>query len=84
MQQAASGRLKWQVVDGATGEVVRDSGPDWIKNLILNAGMDEVAVKTWVDCFQYAIAGTGVTPTSVDSAHTLTLVLQYAWSRVLA
>lgn len=70
MQQAASGRLKWQVVDGATGEVVRDSGPDWIKNLILNAGMDEVAVKTWVDCFQYAIAGTGVTPTSVDSATT--------------
>lgn len=64
---SAAGYLKWQVIDGATGQVVRDSGPEWIRNLILNTGLNAVAVRAWVVCFEYAICGTGVRPTSVDS-----------------
>lgn len=68
--QSAAGFLKWQVIDGKTGKVVRDSGPDWIRNLILNNGLNGINTRTWVDSFTYAMCGTGVTPTSVDSLTT--------------
>jgi hypothetical protein len=68
--QSAGGYLKWAVVDGATGKVVRDSGPGWIRNLILNAGLNGIASRAWVSSFEYAICGTGVRPTSVDSLTT--------------
>jgi hypothetical protein len=65
--QSAQGFLKWAVVDAKTKEVIRDSGPDWIPNLILNNGLNEVYNRYWCNLFTYAIAGTGTTPTSVDS-----------------
>lgn len=68
--QSAQGYLKWAVVDAATKEVIRDSGPDWIPNLILNTGLNEVYNRKWCDLFLYAIAGTGTTPTSEDSGAT--------------
>lgn len=68
--QSARGYLKWAVVDAKTKEVIRDSGPDWIPNLILNIGMNSVYSRYWVQNMAYAIAGTGTTPTSVDSATT--------------
>jgi hypothetical protein len=66
-KQSAQGFMKWAVVDAATQEVIRDSGPDWIPNLILNNGLNGVYSRYWCDSFLYAIAGTGTTPTSVDS-----------------
>jgi hypothetical protein len=65
--QSAQGFLKWAVVDAKTKEVIRDSGPDWIPNLILNNGMNEVYNRYWCNLFTWAIAGLGTTPTSVDS-----------------
>jgi hypothetical protein len=46
---------------------VRDSGTDWIPNLILNNGLNGIYSRYWADSFLYAIAGIGTTPTSVDS-----------------
>jgi len=68
--QTAGGCLKWAVVEGKTSKVIRDSGPDWIRNLILNTGLNGIATRTWVGSFEYAICGTGVRPTSVDSLTT--------------
>jgi hypothetical protein len=62
--------LKWAVIDAVTKKVVRDSGPDWIPNLILNNGMTRIYTDYWVNAVTYAIAGTGTTPTSVDSGAT--------------
>lgn len=68
--QSAAGFLKWQVIDGKTGKVVRDSGPDWIRNLILNNGLNGINTRYWTASFTYAMCGTGTTPTSVDSLTT--------------
>jgi hypothetical protein len=65
----ARGHLKCQVVDARTRRVVRDHG--WQKNLILNQGLDMVAVRPWADCFTNAAAGTGTPTLSVDPAPTL-------------
>jgi hypothetical protein len=62
MHQSARGLYKVAVVDALTKKVVWEQ-PDWGKNLILNNGMDRIAVGTWCDCFLYGMAGTGVTPT---------------------
>lgn len=66
--QAAQGIARVQVVDTATQEVVHDTG--WLKNLILNQGMDRVAQTVWADLFLQCAAGTGVTPTADDSGIT--------------
>lgn len=66
-KQSAQGFLKWAVIDAATKEVIRESGPNWIPNLILNNGMNRVYTDLWPQVMTYAIAGTGTTPTSVDS-----------------
>lgn len=68
--QSAQGFLKWAVIDAKTKEVIRDSGPDWIPNLILNNGLNEVYNRYWCNLFTWGIAGTGTTPTSVDSDST--------------
>lgn len=69
LHQSAKGRVRWAVVDGATGQVVREAS-DWNRNLILNQGMDLVASRTWVNNMQYCVVGTGVTPTSDQSGIT--------------
>ena len=61
--QAACGFYRVAVVDAATKEVVWQQ-KDWGRNLILNNGMDSVAVRTWAEQFTIASAGTGITPTS--------------------
>lgn len=63
--QRASGRWFWQVVN-AKGQVVREARA-WRPNLILNDGMDRVAVDSWCDCFTYATAGTGTNSNYVYS-----------------
>ena len=50
----ALGCFRCQVLQD--GEVCRDYG--WQANLILDQGLDQVATRPWVDCFQYAVAGT--------------------------
>lgn len=69
-KQSARGFVKWAVVDAETQAVIRDSGPDWIPNLILNVGMNQVYNMRWCDLFLYAIAGTGTAPTSFSSGVT--------------
>lgn len=64
--QRARGRFFWQVVDSATGQVVREA-PKWIDNLILNDGMERVATNYWTTCFTYGSCGTGTTSDSTDS-----------------
>lgn len=63
--------FKWQVVDSATGRVVREA-PDFRKNLILTAGLDRVAGSTnyWAECMKYGVIGTDNTATTVDSGGT--------------
>jgi len=51
------GFYKVQSVDSRTGEVVLDYG--WNKNLILNSGMDLVALNYYSTLTNYCIAGTG-------------------------
>ena len=64
--QIAQGYYKVMVV-GADGKVVGDE-PQWQRNLILNQGMDHVAVATWAEQFEWAIAGTGTRVNSYDSS----------------
>lgn len=54
---AMVGSYKAMVVDSATGEVVADYG--WNKNLILNWGMDLIALNSYGYVTNYCIAGTG-------------------------
>lgn len=55
------------VVDAKTDEVVW-SHEDSVKNLILNNGLDQVAVKNLASIFTYAIAGTGIRENSFYSS----------------
>lgn len=57
--------MRWQVCDGQTGQPVAQSG--WIDNLILNNGLDQVATRSWCDCFTYCVAGGGTTASSISS-----------------
>jgi len=67
LHQTARGLYKVAVVDAATKEVVWEQ-KEWGKNLILNNGMDAVAVRYWATCMSYAVAGTGIIPTAISSA----------------
>lgn len=40
---------------------------DWHKNLILDSGLNRIAVDTWASSFTFAAAGTGTNPTERDS-----------------
>lgn len=62
LHQQARGYVQCFVVDAATGSVVRECPRQ--SNLILNAGMEQVAAQPWASLFQYCAAGTGITPTS--------------------
>lgn len=62
---SARGRVRWLVVDAKTGQIVRQS--DWFNNIILNNGLDEVAVRQWADLMVYGSVGTGTTATKLDS-----------------
>ena len=63
--QMAHGRYKVQVVS-PEGRVVTDK--PWRRNLILNQGLNGIAVRSWQASFAYCAAGTGNTPTAYDSA----------------
>lgn len=60
--QRARGYVQCFVVDAATGKVVKECPRQ--PNLILNQGLDRVAVNLWADLFAYCSGGTGTTPTS--------------------
>jgi hypothetical protein len=53
------------VIDAATGAEV--AALPRKKNLILDQGLDRVAVDRWQDCIRYAAAGSNATPTRRDS-----------------
>lgn len=53
------------MVDAATGKVVKEYPRQ--KNLILNQGMEKVYDLAWANLMLWCSAGTGTTPTSVDS-----------------
>lgn len=61
------GAYKVSVLDGETDEVVWTQ-EDYKPNLILNNGMDYLAVAAICDSFRYAIAGTGSRVNSIDSS----------------
>lgn len=63
--QQAQGFVQCSVVDALTGSVVKEYPRQ--KNLILNQGLDAVAENYWAYMFVYCAAGTGTTPTMVDS-----------------
>ena len=59
-----SGQIQLSVVE--QGKVVRQFPVQ--RNLILNQGLDQIASQIINTCWQYGVAGTGVTATEVDSA----------------
>jgi len=52
------------IIDAATREIVRDHG--WQNNLILDQGLNQVAVRAWCDNFLVACVGTNNEPTVDD------------------
>ena len=62
-------RFKCQVVDKASGKVVRET--PWKSNLILDQGLDNVATVLFADLFLYCAAGSGTTPVEEDSGATV-------------
>ena len=58
------GFYKAQVVNPRTNEIVADYG--WQKNLILNQGMDSVAIYLFAELTEVACAGTGSRPNSIS------------------
>ena len=65
--QAASVRFKVLVVNPDGTEILAQ---DWKNNLLLNTGLDNVALAHWVDNFGYGVAGTSTNPTRRDSTPT--------------
>jgi hypothetical protein len=63
MKHCFSGRAKIQVInhDGSIAE-----SRDWQDNLLLDQGLDRMAVKAICDIFSVAVKGTGVTVTQED------------------
>ena len=62
------GRYKTRVFD-SNNHLVREQ-KDWAPNLILNSGLDKIAYMPWANVFQFAVCGTGTTPTKIDTATT--------------
>lgn len=60
--------MRWLVIDATTGLPVAES--NWINNLILTRGMNEVATRLWCNCFTHASAGTDGSPSSESSGST--------------
>jgi hypothetical protein len=70
LHQTARGFYRVAVVDAPTQKVVWEQ-KDWGKNLILNNGMDQVALQSWESCFLYGAAGTGTASNLADSNEVL-------------
>lgn len=63
LAQAAAVRYRVSVLqDGKTV-----SRRPWKRNLILDQGLDSIAVRTWPEAFSHAVVGTGTDPTKRDS-----------------
>lgn len=62
------GRYKVRVFD-ANNNLIREQ-KKWAPNLILNSGLDKIAYMPWANVFQFAVCGTGTTPTKVDTSST--------------
>lgn len=65
--QLLEGRVRCQVLDAKTKEVLHDYG--WQNNLILNQGMNNygLLVYLWADAFKFCVAGTGSTKPTKNS-----------------
>jgi hypothetical protein len=68
VSQLLKGRIRCQVVNARTGRVKRDHG--WQNNLILNQGMNGIYDRSLAHWMDYAVAGTGTTPTFETSGVT--------------
>lgn len=68
------GRYKARVFD-SQNQLVREQ-QDWAPNLILDSGLDKIAYMPWANVFQFAVAGTGTTPTKIDTASNASQALQ--------
>lgn len=70
--QALQGKARLSVIDAKTKKVIRQL--PWQKNMITNYGMNIYPTGTydrgWTNGFNYACAGTGLTPTTDDSGVT--------------
>lgn len=67
LETQLEGKYRAFVVDAKTNEVVW-SHEDSVKNLILNNGLDQIAVRNIASVFTYAIAGTGTRENSFYSS----------------
>lgn len=64
---SAKGKFKWEILEA--GNVVRRS-KGWQKNLITDAGLDGINLRTWEDSMLYCVIGTGTDPMVIDSGTT--------------
>ena len=70
--QSLHGKARLSIIDAKTKKVIRQL--PWQKNMITNYGMNTYPSGTydrgWTNGFNYACAGTGLTPTTDDSGVT--------------
>lgn len=73
------GHFRVMVVDAKTKQVKRDLGRR--KNLIVDAGLDQIASRSIADCMKYAVAGTSSTSPAVGQTNLVSQVSGLAgWS----
>lgn len=63
LSQSAAVRYRVSVIEN--GRTVKRK--PWKRNLILDQGLDSIAVRTWPEAFSHAVVGTGTDPTKRDS-----------------
>jgi len=54
-----------QIIDAKTGRTIKRNAPK--RNLLLDSGLDGIAVRSWWDSFSHCVLGSGTTPTKRDS-----------------
>lgn len=75
------GSYKVSIVDSKTGKTVWEQ--DWMPNLILNNGMERIADDSFVNCFPFAVGGSG-TRTNNDASGTTTAACDTSGNVTLA
>ncbi len=62
-------RERWDVLDAATGRVVKSMRGAWQHNLILNCGKDMACTNFFINCLAYGHLGTGTAAPAVTDTH---------------
>jgi hypothetical protein len=62
-------RERWDILDAATGRVVKSMPGPWKDNTILNVGKDMACTNFFINCLLYGHLGTGTTPPAETDTH---------------